>query len=867
MTPLSIQPPYPIFAEADGQPLEDGYIWVGVANLNPITNPITVYWDAALTIPAAQPIRTQGGYPVNSGTPARFFNDSENYSILVMDKKGSVIYSSLSNVFTVQKKVTLKDYGAVGDGTSHPLSQFFATLAEAQAIYPFVTSLSQEIDWAAAQLSLNTNGIAYASEGTYFITEEVDVPDNAYIYGDGQGLSTLLFHKDSNPASSEFMLAMRSRSNVLIEKLTIKSNAYDDGLFDVGTYDPGPPKRYIGGDAGNINGVLISSCSNITVQNCEITGFNYDGIRVSVEGNNPATHYNYNLKFDKLYGHHCLVTPLDILGTIGYSVTNCTMTDNGNYTAQYIDGSTGYGIVLGRTAGANQLPARDGICSDNYCARNVRHGIDAHSAVDILINNNVCEDNLAMGIGVLDYSGSADDKTGAAVVQNNLIKHTVWVVSQYPLLTYRNDGSERDDSLGIYVSGFSNLVIDAIVQNNTIIDLRYKQLVANTATDIVGAIFCSASASAIVRGNYVEAFQTNYYPSICLDINAPRIEVTDNHFRGYQRSTISKEYFRFAASGGSGVGLINGNYFEAIGQYSDSAGTQAAYPLFRNASVGASLTFTGNAIVQTAQGVRGAIWQSAFTNQQWGFNGILSQNSGNTLKVAGTTTMEYASAIKGSLAIYISSTGAGRYDGFSSGNAFVCTSGTTLQQIINDMPRCESGLTINIIDQVSLGATAGVTIPDWQDNITFAGNSADNTNSMTKTAGFTHTGGTAFMIGCPERASNINFQYLYLGSNTFGAVVSRPSKVLYCGVECTNAGAYALNFEFRQGYVRNTRFKGGTAGVVSGLASAVVSQLNDSDATRPAYGLYANSGAIYKNSTQPTGSTANELTQNGGTIA
>lgn len=709
-----------------------------------------------------------------------------------------------------------------------------------------------------------TGKSVYFPVGTYKITSEIALQSNTRLFGDGMGQSILLFYKASNPVSSEFMLAARRKTHITLEHLTIKSNAYADGLFNVGTYTAGPPKRYANGDAGKINGVLISSCSNITVQDCEITGFNYDGIRVSVEGNDPATDYNYNLKFDKLYGHHCLVTPLDILGTIGYTVTNCTMTDNGNYTAQYIDGSTGYGIVLGRRAGANQLPSRNGVCSDNYCARNVRHGIDAHSAVDILINNNVCEDNLAMGIGVLDYSGSADDTTGAVVVQNNLVKHTAWVVSQYPLVTYRDDSSERDDSLGIYVSGFSNLILDAIIQNNTIKDLRYKQLVANTLNDIVGAIFCSGAASAIVRGNYVEAFQTNYYPSICLDVGAPRIEVTDNHFRGYQRSTISKEYFRFNAGGGSGVGLINGNYFEAIGTYSDSAGTQAAYPLFRK--VNGDLTFTGNTIVQTSQGVRGALWSSAFTNDQWGFNGILAQNSGNTLKVAGTTTMEYASTIKGSLAIYISSTGAGRYDGFSSGNAFACASAATLLQILNDMPRCESGLTVNVLDQIDLGGAGVVTIPDWQDNITFSGDSADNTNSMTKTAGFTGAAGGTTFIGCPERASNINFQYLYFKSNSAGSIVSRPSKVLYCAVECTNAAAYALNFEFRQGYVRNTRFKGGTAGVFSGLASAVVSQLNDSDATQPSYGLYANSGTIYKNSTQPTGATANELAQNGGTI-
>lgn len=93
MSALSIQPTYPIFTEADGQPLENGYIWIGTANLDPQGNPINVYWDAALTQLAGQPIRTQGGYPVNSGTPARLYVNSD-YSIRVMNKNGSVVYSA-----------------------------------------------------------------------------------------------------------------------------------------------------------------------------------------------------------------------------------------------------------------------------------------------------------------------------------------------------------------------------------------------------------------------------------------------------------------------------------------------------------------------------------------------------------------------------------------------------------------------------------------------------------------------------------------------------------------------------------------------------------------------------------------------------
>ena len=95
MSALSVEPPYPAFAGSDGLPLEDGYIWIGTVNLNPITNPIAAYWDSALTISAVQPIRTSGGYPVYQGTPSRIYTNGD-YSIQVQNKNATVVYTSLN---------------------------------------------------------------------------------------------------------------------------------------------------------------------------------------------------------------------------------------------------------------------------------------------------------------------------------------------------------------------------------------------------------------------------------------------------------------------------------------------------------------------------------------------------------------------------------------------------------------------------------------------------------------------------------------------------------------------------------------------------------------------------------------------------
>jgi hypothetical protein len=127
MSATEVTPPYPVFADIDGQPLEAGYIWIGTANLDPQTNPINVYWDAALTISAPQPIRTLAGYPSRNGTPARFYVGSD-YSIRVMNKNGSPIYSALND--------NLAGNGfASSNATANGTQTIFAVSSVPRAIY------------------------------------------------------------------------------------------------------------------------------------------------------------------------------------------------------------------------------------------------------------------------------------------------------------------------------------------------------------------------------------------------------------------------------------------------------------------------------------------------------------------------------------------------------------------------------------------------------------------------------------------------------------------------------------------------------------------------------------------------------------
>lgn len=139
MTVLSIQPSFPIFTDRNGKALENGYIYIGTANQDPQTNPINVYWDAGLTQPAAQPIRTINGYPSNSGTAARLYVNSD-YSCRVKDKKGNMVYSAPSNTERyIGEYINVKNYGAVGDGVTDDLAAFnlavSAAIADGKALF------------------------------------------------------------------------------------------------------------------------------------------------------------------------------------------------------------------------------------------------------------------------------------------------------------------------------------------------------------------------------------------------------------------------------------------------------------------------------------------------------------------------------------------------------------------------------------------------------------------------------------------------------------------------------------------------------------------------------------------------------------
>lgn len=182
-----LAPPYPIFTDKNGDPLDAGFLYFGVVDLNPETNPIQVFFDNALTQPAAQPIRTINGYPSRNGSPAAIFTN-DYFSVTVRNKRNElVIYApsgygitpgtsasstdqmiynegstgAVDRVLTarLQDRVSVKDFGAVGDGVTNDTAAVHAAIISGKALfwpegnYLLTSEINEEINfpinWAA----------------------------------------------------------------------------------------------------------------------------------------------------------------------------------------------------------------------------------------------------------------------------------------------------------------------------------------------------------------------------------------------------------------------------------------------------------------------------------------------------------------------------------------------------------------------------------------------------------------------------------------------------------------------------------------------------------------------------------------------
>lgn len=282
MTPLSIQVPFPVFQGRDGQPLENGYIWIGEPNLNPQTNPVVAYYDSALTIVAPQPLRTLNGYVSRAGTPAQIYVDGADFSILVQDSKGSMVYNfpqgtgigadacgiTYNPPFTggvpypvcekLEQYISVKDFGAVGDGVTD--------------------------DTDAIQAAADVGGTIYFPNGTYEITH-VDLGSNTQLVGESwNAIIHQIAGTDPRPGSYDGMFTMNYTNNSTPTTDVVFRNLQFQMDLPTGTYTTADEQSHI---------LLGGHTENIIVDNCFFYGWRGDAIFVGAQmsGVNVPTNY------------------------------------------------------------------------------------------------------------------------------------------------------------------------------------------------------------------------------------------------------------------------------------------------------------------------------------------------------------------------------------------------------------------------------------------------------------------------------------------------------------------------------------------------------------------------------------------------
>lgn len=114
------------------------------------------------------------------------------------------------------ERVSIKDFGAIGDGTLHTLQEWvdsgkFSGLTEIQVVMPFVTSLTQSIDWAVTQYCLINFKNILMPKGKYVFSDVAKFPHNTTpfnvgtsavaprVFGDG--VCTTITRNDERPAT------------------------------------------------------------------------------------------------------------------------------------------------------------------------------------------------------------------------------------------------------------------------------------------------------------------------------------------------------------------------------------------------------------------------------------------------------------------------------------------------------------------------------------------------------------------------------------------------------------------------------------------------------------------------------------------
>jgi parallel beta-helix repeat protein len=530
---LQIASPFQQIFDTDGSPLDNGYLYIGTANANPEVSPISLWWDDAGTIPAAQPIRTQNGYIVRNGTPARLYTSLEDFSLTVKNRNGVIVLTVLdatsdSNLTTalaassgssligflqaganaqartVQSKlrdvVSVKDFGAVGDGVAD--------------------------DTAAIQAAINAGNGVFFPTGTYLVSAQINLKANLLLQGEGG--SKIVLKVGVTP----YVLRGDAVNNFTMRDLEIEGNG-----------------------AAGFSTVYITNSTNVTIENCKITKSGSIAILVigcvfaKVENCTLSNNYAYGLEFRDCDGCKAIANQCVSNGSTGVATS-----------------AGGRGIILWRSRGC-YIAGNRLVTNTEYGFRIYSEAADTTISYNNVVTGNVFLDNTA-GDFVLYDEGPTFSFVTHNVISDNVAYRTTNTTTLGAVFTLHGDYN--------------------IFANNHV--FKSGSFGTDCAFNFYNANYCTITNSS--ARNLAQAFSTSSSENITIDSCLGYLIA--NAVTGATSGIVVKNCkFIHGGAGTTDVAIINynatgknfyeGNYFDGFntGFYIDNK----AVAIFRNTTV------------------------------------------------------------------------------------------------------------------------------------------------------------------------------------------------------------------------------------------------------------------------------------------
>jgi hypothetical protein len=346
-----------------------------------VTNPLQVYYDEALTITASQPLVTSGGYVYRNGTPTQLYVNANDFSITVNDSQDLFVYSfpeatgigvgASAISFTgfkgqvgtvadladadgsdwigytpsagaatprsaqdkMRDSVSVKDFGAVGDGAAN--------------------------DTAAIQAAINsltTGGTLYLPAGTYKV-DTLLFPNQftaMKFIGAGMDATTLLMNDPAKPVIamtpsavirnigsvfSDFAVKANASSSIIDPtQIAIDANGFDSVLFQ--------RIKYLSNGALGSVGIMFRTSSSVNLTYRQV----FDTITIQEQRGPNVVFQTQDGGLGSLYNTNVI----EIKNCWIYANTNiaaiCDMSDCTSYSIHdnEFETSGNYAIILGQ---------------------------------------------------------------------------------------------------------------------------------------------------------------------------------------------------------------------------------------------------------------------------------------------------------------------------------------------------------------------------------------------------------------------------------------------------------------------------------------------------------------------------------------